>query len=165
MTYLLFDTVAKEIAKVSALELSDKAKSMRNGPDRAENSQRFKAFSATGETVFELFCYIYERLEQPPTSEMGDVAFPCFTLAKIMKKPPHIIAEGIRSQLCEQAISPVFAEIKSAADISIFIWTKPRCCGSSMKRCKRVRYWIFHISGAKKSQLSTPASTPMRRPT
>ena len=30
---------------------------MRNGPDGAENSQRFKAFSATGETDFELFCY------------------------------------------------------------------------------------------------------------
>ena len=44
---------------------------------------------------------IYEKLEQPPDSMMGDVAFPCFTLAREMKKAPAILAAEMRSQLTE----------------------------------------------------------------
>ena len=56
---------------------------------------------------------IYEKLEQPPNPEMGDVAFPCFSLAKALKKAPHLIAEDMRAQLCAQS-APVFTEVKVA---------------------------------------------------
>lgn len=40
-----------------------------------------------------------ERLEIPPEETMGDVALPCFTLAKKMHKNPAIIAEEIKKLL------------------------------------------------------------------
>lgn len=43
---------------------------------------------------------IIEKLvEIPPKAEMGDFAFPCFQLAKAMKKAPNIIALDIKEQL------------------------------------------------------------------
>lgn len=45
---------------------------------------------------------IYEKLEHPPNPEMGDVAFPCFSLSRIMKKAPQKIAEDMRAQLLMQ---------------------------------------------------------------
>ncbi|MEF9934537.1 MAG: arginine--tRNA ligase [Clostridium sp.] len=38
-------------------------------------------------------------IEIPPKSEMGDFAFPCFKLAKSMRKAPNIIAEELKSTL------------------------------------------------------------------
>lgn len=46
---------------------------------------------------------IYEKLEHPPDPEMGDVAFPCFSLSRIMKKAPQKIAEDMRTQLLTQS--------------------------------------------------------------
>lgn len=42
---------------------------------------------------------ILKAIEVPPTSEMGDYAFPCFFLALIMKKNPHQIALEIREKI------------------------------------------------------------------
>lgn len=43
---------------------------------------------------------IIEKLvEVPPKAEMGNFAFPCFQLAKTMKKAPNIIALDIKGQL------------------------------------------------------------------
>ena len=55
---------------------------------------------------------IYEKLEQPPSAEMGDVSFPCFTLSRVMKKAPHIIAEELRSKLLTETSSTLFKELK-----------------------------------------------------
>ncbi|MCM3782870.1 arginine--tRNA ligase [Neobacillus mesonae] len=38
-------------------------------------------------------------LEVPPRPEMGDIAFPCFTLAKTMKKAPASIAADLAAEL------------------------------------------------------------------
>ncbi|MBI2548657.1 arginine--tRNA ligase [Candidatus Woesearchaeota archaeon] len=38
-------------------------------------------------------------LEVPPSPELGDYAFPCFPLAKIMKKSPQEIAQDLSKQL------------------------------------------------------------------
>lgn len=38
---------------------------------------------------------IQELLEIPPNEELGDIAFPCFFLAKEWKKSPHLIAQGL----------------------------------------------------------------------
>jgi arginyl-tRNA synthetase len=42
---------------------------------------------------------IYEFIETPPNKEMGDYAFPCFKLAKELKKAPQIIANDLKEQL------------------------------------------------------------------
>ena len=38
---------------------------------------------------------IFKSIEVPPKPELGDFAFPCFRLAKIMHKAPNLIAEDI----------------------------------------------------------------------
>lgn len=59
--------------------------------------------------------YIEDLIEIPPQQEMGDFAFPCFSLAKVERKSPLLIAEEltekIRKRLNEK-ISGV--EVKSA---------------------------------------------------
>jgi len=42
---------------------------------------------------------IQELIEIPPNPEMGDYAFPCFTLAKKYKKNPVEIAKDIASKI------------------------------------------------------------------
>lgn len=49
-------------------------------------------------------------IETPPTQEMGDYAFPCFKLAKEMKKAPNLISQ----ELCENIkSSEYFSNIKN----------------------------------------------------
>ncbi len=42
---------------------------------------------------------VAEHLEVPPEREMGEYAFPCFVLARHLKKPPPRIAEELASQI------------------------------------------------------------------
>ncbi|MEK5431475.1 arginine--tRNA ligase [Lysinibacillus sp. FSL R7-0073] len=50
---------------------------------------------------------VEQLLEKPKSLEVGDVAFPCFTLAKIWKKPPQQIAAEIANQLQNEMIHQV----------------------------------------------------------
>lgn len=42
---------------------------------------------------------IKKLIEIPPKSDMGDFAFPCFQLARVMRKAPNMIAEELASKL------------------------------------------------------------------
>ncbi len=42
---------------------------------------------------------VLHLLEKPKNLELGDVAFPCFTLAKKLRKSPHIIATEIKDNV------------------------------------------------------------------
>ena len=42
---------------------------------------------------------IYSYIEVPSDNKLGDYAFPCFRLAKVLKKSPQIIAEDIKEKL------------------------------------------------------------------
>lgn len=44
---------------------------------------------------------IYSMIEVPSNSEMGDYAFPCFKLAKVLRKAPPMIAKDIVEQIGE----------------------------------------------------------------
>ncbi|MFT7826178.1 arginine--tRNA ligase [Priestia megaterium] len=50
---------------------------------------------------------IMKLIEKPKYSTQGDIAFPCFTLAKLLKKSPNAIAIN----LAEQLKHPLFAKI------------------------------------------------------
>lgn len=52
---------------------------------------------------------IVSLLEKPKSLELGDVAFPCFTLAKVWKKSPQSIAAHIASQINHDSIERVQA--------------------------------------------------------
>ena len=40
-----------------------------------------------------------QLIEIPPRAEMGDYAFPCFQLAKVMKKAPNMISAELKEKL------------------------------------------------------------------
>lgn len=42
---------------------------------------------------------VYGMLETPPNPEMGDIAFPCFQLAKALRKAPPMIAAELAGQI------------------------------------------------------------------
>ena len=42
---------------------------------------------------------IEKLVENPPKPEMGDFAFPCFQLAKKMRKAPNMIASEVKESL------------------------------------------------------------------
>lgn len=42
---------------------------------------------------------VLKLLEIPPKKEMGDYAFPCFSLAKTLRKAPNLIAEELKDKL------------------------------------------------------------------
>ena len=53
---------------------------------------------------------IYELLALPPNTEMGDYALPCFKFAKILRKSPVMIAEGLKAAVAtDEVISEVSA--------------------------------------------------------
>ena len=43
---------------------------------------------------------IEKLIEIPPKPEMGDYAFPCFQLSKVMRKAPNMIAEELKNTMC-----------------------------------------------------------------
>ncbi|ULT57266.1 arginine--tRNA ligase [Neobacillus drentensis] len=57
-------------------------------------------------------------IEKPKNPDHGDLAFPCFTLAKIKRKSPNVIA----NELSEQIKSPAFDKVEVAGGyINIFL--------------------------------------------
>ena len=44
-------------------------------------------------------------LEIPPQKEMGDYALPCFKLAKLLRKSPVMIAEGLETDEIQALVS------------------------------------------------------------
>ena len=57
-------------------------------------------------------------IEKPKNPDHGDLAFPCFTLAKLKRKSPNVIA----NELSEQIKSPAFDKVEVAGGyINIFL--------------------------------------------
>lgn len=50
---------------------------------------------------------IYNLLEKPKHSHLGDIAFPCFTLAKTLKKSPNVIAQELSEKINNEYIDHV----------------------------------------------------------
>ena len=57
-------------------------------------------------------------IEKPKNQELGDLAFPCFTLAKLKRKSPNLIAQ----ELSEKLQSPIFEKVEVVgAYLNIFL--------------------------------------------
>lgn len=50
---------------------------------------------------------IKKLIEIPPKSDMGDYAFPCFQLAKVMRKAPNMIAEDLVSKINKEGFEKI----------------------------------------------------------
>lgn len=61
---------------------------------------------------------VYNMLETPPNPAMGDVAFPCFQLAKALRKAPPMIA----AELAEQISGAPLKEVKAVGPyVNLFL--------------------------------------------
>lgn len=66
---------------------------------------------------------IQKMIELPPQSDMGDLAFPCFTLAKTLKKAPQVLATDIAWEISKN-LPAQFARVMAVGPyINIFIDT------------------------------------------
>ena len=45
-----------------------------------------------------------KMVEIPADNKMGDYAFPCFRLAKVMRKAPPLIAKGLAEELSQESM-------------------------------------------------------------
>lgn len=55
-------------------------------------------------------------MEYPPNPEMGDIAFPCFKLSKVLRKSPVMIADSFRDALASDAEAmKIFEKIDSVS--------------------------------------------------
>lgn len=54
---------------------------------------------------------IYGLIEIPPQSEMGDYSFPCFSLAKIMRKSPALIASELKEQISSEIDNEIIVKV------------------------------------------------------
>ena len=80
------------------------------------------------------------NLSPPPRPEMGDVAFPCFRLAKRFRKSPHDIANDLKVHFetdeCAETVDLLtkIERIETASGISISllsaIISRNRYCGN-----------------------------------
>ena len=52
---------------------------------------------------------IQSMIEVPQDAKMGDYAFPCFKLAKVMRKAPPLIAKGIAEGMQD---APLFEKVE-----------------------------------------------------
>ena len=52
---------------------------------------------------------IVDKIEIPPKSDMGDFAFPCFILSKVMKKAPNLIAIDLAEKINKDNLEKVEA--------------------------------------------------------
>ena len=50
---------------------------------------------------------IEQLIEIPPKSDMGDYAFPCFQLAKSMKKAPNVISQELKEKLNKEGFERI----------------------------------------------------------
>ncbi len=80
-----------------------------------EKIAQLLATAVEGLTVEEL----QNMIEVPADSKMGDYAFPCFKLAKVLRKAPPMIAKGIAEQIAED---PMFEKVEQVnAYVNMFL--------------------------------------------
>lgn len=72
---------------------------------------------------------IREMIEIPPDSSMGDFAFPCFRLAKTMRKAPQMIAADIAEKL---AGNEAFSKVENVNAYVNFFMNKAEVAGAAV---------------------------------
>ena len=65
------------------------------------------------------FDEIKNMIETPQDSKMGDYAFPCFRLAKVLRKAPPLIAKGIAEAIADNDIFEKVEQVN--AYVNMFI--------------------------------------------
>ena len=76
---------------------------------------------------------IIESIEQPPTAQMGHFAYPCFKLAKALRKAPPAIAAEVSAKLMEAEMPDWLEKVEPAGAYVNFYLDKPSFSNSVLK--------------------------------
>ena len=68
---------------------------------------------------------IISSIEQPPNAQMGHFAYPCFRLAKSLRKAPPIIATELAANIMEKPLPSWLQSVESAGGYVNFYLYKP----------------------------------------
>ncbi len=71
------------------------------------------------------------NLEKPPNPELGDYAFPCFSLAKILRKNPNEIAKDLAAKFSKTAL---IKEARAAGPYVNFFTNKSQLTEATLKK-------------------------------
>ena len=93
---------------------------------------------------------IAEILEQPPKPELGDYAFPCFRLAKVMRKAPNMIAADIYGAVMkDDRVAESFDKVETNGAYVNFFTNKSIFAKSVIEKSKSDDYGASHIGDGK----------------
>lgn len=95
------------------------------------------------------FDSVYDTVEVPADSKMGDYAFPCFKLAKVFRKAPPLIAEELQKSLAEET---EFEKVENLNGFLNFYLNKETVIGQVVKNVltEKDRYGSSDLGGQKK---------------
>ena len=93
---------------------------------------------------------ISEILEQPPKPELGDYAFPCFRLAKVMRKAPNMIATDIyESVMKDERINESFDKVETNGAYVNFFTNKTIFAKTVLEKSMEDDYGSSHVGDGK----------------
>jgi arginyl-tRNA synthetase len=91
-------------------------------------------------------------LETPPSPELGDYAFPCFTLAKTLKKSPNEIAQD----LAKKIVSKEFEKVEAKGPYVNFFLNKQKITEQTLSKILKERDKYGSQKIKEKSLVETP---------
>jgi arginyl-tRNA synthetase len=83
---------------------------------------------------------VEELLETPPRPELGDLALPCFELARKLRKPAPSIAQEIKETI--KILPPLLARVEAKAGYVNFFFDWNRIASVVLRRIERLRVEI-----------------------
>jgi arginyl-tRNA synthetase len=92
---------------------------------------------------------ITNLLEIPPKQEMGDYAFPCFSLAKKEKKSPLIIAENLTKKLIKDSTYEIQSIQNKGSYVNFFI-NKKLLAEKTLKETKKKNWGKIKLNKEKR---------------
>lgn len=99
---------------------------------------------------------IKSLIEIPPKPEMGDYAFPCFQLAKTMRKAPNLIASDIKGKLSLEG----FEKIETAGAYLNFFINKGSLAKDTIERVLREKEKYGHSTIGTGKNVTLDFSSP-----
>jgi len=105
---------------------------------------------------------IENLVETPPSSELGDFAFPCFVLAEKLKKNPVQIAMELRKDIDESE----FEDVQSSGAYLNFFVDRKKFAGQLIKQIleKKEKFGSFDIGHGKKALVEHTSINPNASP-
>ncbi len=103
------------------------------------------------------------KLETPPDHILGDFAFPCFTLSKLLKKAPNVIASELAAKIKP---SPFISEVKASGPYLNFFVNKVKFYEQVISEVFRLKqlYGSTHIGKGKKVLIEHTSINPNASP-